>query len=144
MTTLILSIISVIKLAYCSSIKRSQCILDAYVNWGCISAQYISGNAEIIKNLWLSYDTHMSERTVSGFQAVSLVKLAFSKRTHILINLSACAYFFLWRTFKRYQAHAVCHHLFSPIVCKGFLLQNSTNEVTLTCIHARYETKNEN
>lgn len=116
MTTLILSIISVIKLAYCSSVKRSQCILDAYVNWSCISAQYISGNAEIIKNLWLSYDTHMSEGTVSGFQAVSLVKLVFSERTHMLINLSARAYFFLQRTFKRYQAHAMYHHFFSSSV----------------------------
>jgi len=73
----------------------------------------ISGNTEIIKNHWLSYDTHMPEGTVSGFQAVSLVKLASSKWTHILINLSTCAHFFLQRAFKRYQAHTVYHHFFS-------------------------------
>lgn len=72
----------------------------------------ISGNTETIESYWLSYDTHMPEGTVSGFQAVSLVKLASSKRTCILINLSACAYFFLQRTFKRYQAHRVYHHFF--------------------------------
>lgn len=61
----------------------------------------ISGNTDIIKNYWLSYDTHMPEGTVSGFQAVSLVKLASSKGTHILINLSACAYFFSPENFQK-------------------------------------------
>lgn len=99
----------------------------------------ISGNTEIIKNYWLSYDAHMPEWTVSGFQAVSLVKLASSKRTWISINLSACVYFFLQRTFKRYLAHTVYHHFFCQLSAMGFYLMNCIKEAALKHIYAIYE-----
>lgn len=79
----------------------------------------ISGNTEIIKSYWLSSDTCMPEGIVSGFQAISLVKLASSKRTHILVNLSACAYF-CSRELSKDTRHIQCYHYFLFQYCAMF------------------------